>query len=82
MPSCEALSETGIENFRIFLKFLADNNLIDDAASYLKSKGHERVRVSIEVIQDVQQFLREKYEAAGTMTPEAKIVIDSAHSHC
>lgn len=37
MPSCEALTETGIDNFKIFLKFLAKNDLIEKAADHLRN---------------------------------------------
>lgn len=82
MPSCLTVSETGIENFRIFLKFLADNNLIDEAAEYLKEKGHTNVRVSIEVIKDVQEFIQKEFEKRGEVTAAAQAVINSGHTHC
>lgn len=82
MPSCLTLSETGIENFRIFLKFLADNNLIDEAAKYLTEKGHTNVRISLEVIKDVQEFIQKEFENRGEVTAEAQAVINSGHTHC
>ena len=82
MPNCTTLTETGIDNFKIFVKFLAEYDLIDKAADHLKSKGHDKMRVSIEVVQEIQQFIKQEFEARGEKNRAADMVIMSAHHHC
>ncbi len=82
MPSCLTLTETGIDNFKILMKFLAENGLLEKAAEHLKSKGHDKIRVSIEPILEIQAFIKQEFEAKGEIPRNAQMVIQSAHSHC
>jgi len=48
MPSCLTLTEMSLEQFRMFIKYLSQNNLLDEAYDHLKKSGHDKIRVSIE----------------------------------
>ena len=80
MPNPEILTETGIDNFKIFIKFLAENDLVEKAAADLKAKGHEKIRVSIEVVKDLQAFIKQEYAAKSNKA--ADMVTMSAHNNC
>ncbi|EPG6461409.1 hypothetical protein ACTM7X_16830 [Citrobacter braakii] len=80
MPNCELLTETGVDNFAIVIKFLSENNLIDEAVNYLKNNGHTNIRVSIEAVEDIQKFLSEKYPSSSSSKADA--IINCSHSHC
>ena len=82
MPSCLTLTETGIDKFKMMVKFLAENNLLDKAAAHLKEKGYDRIRVSIEPIQEIQAFIKQEYEAKGEIPRNARVVIESSHNNC
>jgi hypothetical protein len=79
MPDPTKLTETGIDNFKIFVKFLAERDLLDQVTADLKSKGHEKIQVSIEVVQDIQAFLRTQFTAKADKA--ADMVIQSAHNN-
>jgi hypothetical protein len=82
MPNCLPLTETGIDNFKIFIKFLAENDLIEKAANHLKAKGHDKIRVSIEPILEIQAFIKEEFESRGEVSKSAQMIIQSAHNNC
>jgi hypothetical protein len=76
------LTETGIENLRFFVKFLANNNLIDDAYNRLQAKGITKLRISIEVVKEIQEMIKENSaQIAGGPDRAARAVIESAHNN-
>ena len=81
MSDPQKLTETGIENFRIFIKYLIDNDLFDDAMDYLKNKGHKSIYISIEPIIEIQKMIKEKAERSKTIDPETERVIKSGHKY-
>jgi hypothetical protein len=64
------------------LKFLAENDLLDKAAEHLKAKGHDKIRISIEPIQEIQAFIKQEFEAKGEVPRNAQMVIMSSHNNC
>lgn len=81
MADPTVLTETGIENLRFFVKFLANNNLIDDAYQRLQAAGITRLRISIDVVKEIQAMIQEKSQQMGGADRAAQAVITSAHNN-
>jgi hypothetical protein len=52
-----------IETFRMFAKYVADNDLWDEVEHLLKSQGHTQVRISFDPTKAVAQLLKRKAAA-------------------
>lgn len=78
MQPYERLTETSIDQFGAFIKFLADENLIDKAVEHLKNKGLDKIIVSVEHVLEVQSMMK-----AHFTTPDARAqaVILSSHNN-
>ncbi|MDP1615031.1 MAG: hypothetical protein Q8L68_04470 [Methylococcales bacterium] len=50
---------------------MAENDLLDKAAEHLKAKGHDKIRISIEPIQEIQAFIKQEFEAKGEIPRNA-----------
>ncbi len=81
MADINKLTEADVDRARTFLKFLADEKLIDKAADHLKAKGIGSLFVSVEVIQEIQSFIQAEFSARGGVTASAQAVILSAHQN-
>jgi hypothetical protein len=58
-PAEYQLTETPIENFIDFMKFIALNNLWDDAREALEAAGINTIRVSTEPIEVIRRLINE-----------------------
>ena len=85
MVNIQNLTETSIERFALFIKFLSENNLIDDAVKHLKEKGYTDIQISVEPIKEIQKMLEHKLEqgdsALSLRSEETKKVIMSGHAN-
>lgn len=82
MPDCVSLTETSLEQFHKFIKYLVDNNLFDDVYQHLIKFGHDKIRVSIEPVKEIQQFIADRHGGIAKAPKDAQLIITSAHSHC
>lgn len=71
----ERTTDTTTAQFLEFIKFLAENNLLDEAAAHLNSKGLNKIRVSVQHIRAIQELIKDKYQNK----PKASSTIMSAH---
>lgn len=68
---------TGVDNFKIFFKFLTENGLLEKSAEYLKSIGIEEVAVSKIVIDELKSFIKSEYQKKQSgITRDADMVIE------
>ncbi len=81
MPDPTQLTETGIDNLKFFVKFLAKHDLIDEAHQRLKDKGIDKLRISIDVVTEIQEMIKEKAQVTDGPTRAESAVITSAHNN-
>lgn len=81
MADHKVLTETGLDNFKFFIKFLANNDLLDEAYDRLKAKGMEKLVISLDAVHEIQAMIKEKSEASGDTSKSAAAVIASAHNN-
>jgi hypothetical protein len=67
------LTQTSMTQFRAFMKFVADNNLWDEAETRLKELGYKEIIVSAEPINVIRQLLLEKVAAEHFQEAHAKL---------
>jgi hypothetical protein len=53
------LTETSIERFIDFTRFIADNNLWDEVKQHLKTEGIVKITVSSQPIQSIRRLITE-----------------------
>ncbi len=82
MPNCKILTETELDNFVYVLKFLVENELLESAVTFLKKQGHSEIRVSIEVVEDIQKFISEEFLDKGHESEQAEVIVSCSHNHC
>jgi hypothetical protein len=66
MPKSE-LTNTTIEQFKEFMKFIADNKLWEDVEQHLKSKGITEIDVSSAPIAAIRLFITDRLLASARL---------------
>src|SRR5687768_498816 len=61
------LTETSIEQFKDFMKFIGDNNLWDEVEQHLKADGIVNVVVSSRPIESIRRLITDKLLKAGRL---------------
>ena len=75
----ERTTDTSTEQFAEFIAFLVKNDLLDDALTELNSKGLNKIRVSVQHIRVMQEFIKNRYAAADKRPAGADVIPLSAH---
>ena len=69
------LTQVSLERFVFFMRVIADNDLWDEALSHLHSLGGHDILVSLEPIEAVQQFVRQRVLAVDAdYDPSSEVV--------
>jgi hypothetical protein len=74
------LTKTTVQQFAIFFKFLAANNLIDQAQDHLLSRGITHVWISLEPIKEVQKIIKSAISQGTPLSDDAEIIAFSKHA--
>jgi hypothetical protein len=67
------LTQTSMTQFRAFMKFVADNNLWDEAEARLNELGYKEIIVSAEPINVIRQLPQEKVATEHFQEAHAKL---------
>lgn len=81
MEEWEQTTDTSVERFYEFVKFVVEEGLADEAVSRLKSKGLGKIRVSVSHILETQKMMKEHYANKGKLTKKGKVITESAHQN-
>ena len=79
MYNPNALTETGVDNTRFLLKYLAKHRLIDRVCDRLISKDMDKIHISIEAVEEIQSMIKEYVELSGKASKDDEAVIACAH---
>jgi hypothetical protein len=74
------LTCTSVQQFATFFKFLAANNLIDQAQDYLLSQGITDVWISLQPIKEMQNMIKSAISQGMDLGEHAKVIARSPHS--
>ena len=75
----DPLTKTSVQQFATFFKFLAANNLIDQAQDYLLSQGITDVWISLQPIKEMQKMIKSAISQGVALSDDAKIIAFSPH---
>jgi hypothetical protein len=67
-----SLTQTSVKRFTNFMKFIADNNLWEEAHQHLEANGCTELLVSTEPINAMRVLLQQKLSAGTQLTAEAR----------
>jgi hypothetical protein len=73
------LTKTSVQQFTIFFKFLAANNLIDQAEDYLLSRGITDVWISLKPIKEMQKMIKSALSQGVDLSDDARVIARSPH---
>lgn len=73
------LTKTSVQQFAIFFKFLAANNLIDQAEEYLLSQGITHVWISLKPIKEMQMMIKSAISQGMDLGDHANVIARSPH---
>ncbi len=73
------LTKTSVQQLTIFFKFLAANNLIDQAQDYLLSRGITDVWISLKPIKEMQKMIKSTLSQGVGLSEDAKVIAFSPH---
>jgi len=69
------LIRTKIDNFKFMLKYIVNNDLIDDVVDHLSESGQTELLISASFVTEIQKFLSER-----EISDKASIrIVASAH---
>jgi hypothetical protein len=75
----DQLTKTSVQQFTIFFKFLAANNLIDQTEDYLLSRGITDVWISLKPIKEMQKMIKSALSQGVDLSDDAKVIAFSPH---
>lgn len=82
MDDYERTTETSVDRFAEFIKFLVDEGHFDEAVSLCKSKGLDKLIVSVEHIRAIQEMLKTKLGTGASQRAQAIIASGHYNKHC
>jgi len=74
------LTKTSVQQFMTFVKFLAANNLIDQAQDHLLSRGITHVWISLEPIKETQEMIKSAISQGMALSDNAVVIAFSKHA--
>ncbi len=74
------LTKTTVQQFVTFVKFLAANNLIDQAQDHLLSRGITHIWMSLEPIKEVQKMIKSDISQGMPLSHDAVVIAHSKHA--
>ena len=82
MQDYERTTETSVERFAEFIKFLVEEGHFDEAVAVCKSKGLDNLIVSVEHIRVIQEMLKTKLGTSASQRANAIIASGHYNKHC